>query len=139
MILDIVMRFLHIASAVTLIGGVLAWRFGTMAAVSPLASELRTKVDNAMAAAMRPVMFSAMGGLLISGIYNYMGKKDVPPAWHAVMGVKFLLVLHIFAVGFLATGPNNEKRARQLTGIAISGVAVVALAAVLRYLSTPGL
>jgi hypothetical protein len=69
-----------------------------------------------------------------------MGKSaGAPPAWHAVIGVKFLLVLHIFAVGFLATGQNNEKRSRQLTGIVISGVVVVALGAVLRYLSSSAL
>lgn len=135
--LDIFMRFLHIVSAVTLIGGALAWRFGMTAALEPLAAEMKTKLGNATAAALRPVMLSAMGGLLLSGIYNYMGKSaGAPPAWHAVIGVKFLLVLHVFAVGFITTGQNNQKRARQLTGVAISGVVIVLLGAVLRYLST---
>jgi hypothetical protein len=139
MIVDIVMRFLHILSAVTLIGGVLAWRLGTMPALEPLSAEMRTKVGNAIAASWRPIMLTAMGGLLISGIYQYMNVKNPPAAWHAVIGVKFLLVLHVFAVGFLATAQNNEKRSRQLTGVAISGVVIVALAAVLRYLSAGSL
>jgi hypothetical protein len=134
-VLDIVMRFLHILSAVALIGGALAWRLGTMPALEPLSPEVRGRLGNAFASAWRPFMFSAMGGLLISGIYQYMGIKNPPPAWHAVIGVKFLLVLHIFAVGFLVSGQNNEKRSRQLTGIVISGVIIVALGAVLRYLS----
>lgn len=140
MALDILMRFLHVISAVALIGGALAWRFGLTPALEPLAADVRTKVGNATAAALRPVMLSAMAGLLISGIYQYMGKSvGAPAAWHAVIGIKFLGVLHIFAVGFLATGQNNEKRARQLTGIAISGVIVVALGVALTFLSAPGL
>jgi len=89
---------------------------------------------------LRPVFLTAMAGVLISGVYQYLDKsKGALPAWHAVIGVKFLLVLHIFAVGFIATRPGNEKRARQLTGVAISGLVTVLLAAVLRYLSSPAL
>jgi hypothetical protein len=125
MILDIVMRFLHIFSAVAIVGGALAWKVGYV-----------PERGNAMAAAWRPIMLSAMGGLLISGIYQFMNVKNPPPAWHMVIGIKFLLVLHVFAVGFLVTGQNNEKRSRQLTGIVISGAVIVALGAVLRNLST---
>jgi hypothetical protein len=134
--LNILMRFLHIVSAVTLLGGFIAWRLAVIPATGPLADDLRTKLGNAVAAAWRPVFFTAVGGLLLSGIYNYMmNKTGMPPAWHAVIGVKFLLVLHVFAVGFIVTGPNNAKRSRQLTGLMISGVVIVALSAVLRWLS----
>ena len=133
--LNILMRFLHIVSVVTLLGGFIAWRLAMIPATQPLADDMRTKLGNAVAAAWRPVFFTAVGGILISGIYNYMNKTGMPPAWHAVIGIKFLLVLHVFAVGFLVTGPNNAKRSRQLTGILISGVVIVALSAVLRSLS----
>jgi hypothetical protein len=132
---NILMRFLHIVSVVTLLGGFAAWRLALIPATDPLATDMRTKLGNAVAAAWRPVFFTAVGGILISGIYNYMNKSGMPPAWHAVIGVKFLLVLHVFAVGFIVTGPNNAKRSRQLTGILISGVVIVALSAVLRSLS----
>jgi hypothetical protein len=134
--LNIFMRFLHILSAVTLLGGVIAWRVAAIPATAPLAVDMRNKLGNAIAAAWRPVFFAAVAGLLVSGIYAYLNKGTVTPAWQAVIGIKFLLVLHVFAVGFLVTMPNNEKRSRQLTGIMISGVVIVALAAVLRYLST---
>ncbi len=133
--INIVMRFLHIVSVVTLLGGFIAWRVALIPATDPLATDMRTKLGNAVAAAWRPVFFTTVGGILISGIYNYMNKTGMPPAWHAVIGVKFLLVLHVFAVGFLVTGPDNARRSRQLTGILISGVVIVALSAVLRSLS----
>lgn len=130
------MRFLHIVSAITLIGGVLAWRFGAIRALAPLAPETRAKTGEALAAAWRPFVIFAIAGLLISGIYNFLNKTGLTPAYHAVIGVKFLLALHVFAAVILAGLPNNPKRQRLLAGVAISGVAIVALSAVLRWLST---
>ena len=134
--LNILMRFVHIFSAITLLGGVLAWRFGTIPALAPLGEESRNKVDRAIAAAWRPFVFSAVAGLLISGIYNFLHKTGLTPAYHAVIGVKFLLALHVFAAAILACRPHNARRARQLTGVAISGVVIVILSAVLRWIST---
>jgi uncharacterized membrane protein len=135
--LNIFMRFLHIVSAITLLGGVLAWRFAAIPATAALASETRTKVGDAIAVAWRPFVLSAIAGLLISGIYNFLNKTGLTPAWHAVFGIKILLALHVFAAAFLAARPENPKRARQLTGVAISGVIIVVVSAVLRWLSTP--
>jgi len=129
------MRFLHIISAVTLVGGVLAWRFGAIPATAALAAETQTKVGNALAATWRPFIFFSVAGLLISGIWSFLEKTGMTPAYHAVIGIKFLLALHVFAVAILAAKQNNPSRSRQLTGVAISGVTIVALAAVLRWIS----
>jgi uncharacterized membrane protein len=134
--LNILMRFIHIFSAITLLGGVLAWRFGAIPALAPLGEEMRSKADRAIAAAWRPFVFSAVAGLLISGTYNFLNKTGLTPAYHAVIGIKFLLALHVFAAAILACRPQNAKRARQLTGVAISGVVIVILSAVLRWIST---
>jgi hypothetical protein len=135
-VLNILMRFLHIISAITLIGGTLAWRFGIIPALGPLGDDARRKVDNAVAAAWRPFVLFGIAGLLVSGIYNFLNKTGLTPAYHAVIGVKFLLALHVFAVAILATKPDNPKRARLLTGVAISGVTIVILSAVLRWILT---
>jgi uncharacterized membrane protein len=134
--LNIAMRFLHIISAITLLGGIFAWRFGLIPALAPLGEDTRRKVDNAVAAAWRPFVLFGVAGLLISGVYNFLNKTGLTPAYHAVIGVKFLLVLHVFAVAILATKPDNAKRARQLTGVAASGVVIVILSAVLRWILT---
>jgi hypothetical protein len=44
------------------------------------------------------------------------------------------LVLHVFAVSLLIVKPKNPKRARQMTGLVISGVIILAISAVLRQL-----
>jgi hypothetical protein len=135
--LSVCMRFLHIISAITLLGGVFAWRFGAVPATAALARETQTKVGDAIASAWRPFVIFAVIGLLISGIYNFLNKTGLTPAYHAVIGIKLLLALHVFAAAILAARPNNERRERQLTGVAISGIIIVILSAVLRWLTTP--
>jgi uncharacterized membrane protein len=134
--LNIAMRFLHIISAITLLGGVLAWRFGVMPAFAALGDDTRRKVDNSVAATWRPFVLFGVVGLLVSGVYNFLIKTGLTPAYHAVIGVKFLLVLHVFAVALIVTKPDNAKRSRQLTGIAVSGVSIVILSAVLQWIRT---
>lgn len=132
--LAIFMRFLHIASAITLVGGAAAWRFAGAPAAAWLNGETRNKVENAFAAAWRPFAIAGILGILISGIFNFLRKTGLTPAYHAIFGVKILLALHIFAVLILAARPDNPKRMRQLTGVVISGILIVALSAVLRWL-----
>lgn len=132
--LNIFMRFVHILSAVALAGGALVWRFAAIPATEPLADDTRRKVGDAMARAWRPFVFLASAGILISGIYNFLRKKGLPPAYHAVFGIKVLLALHVIAVLILVAKPGNEKRSRQLTGVIFSAVLIVALSAVLRWL-----
>jgi hypothetical protein len=132
--LNIPMRFVHILSAVALLGGAITWRFAVIPATQPLGPEVRAKIGNAIASAWRPLMLTAALGLLISGTYNFLNKTGLTPQYHAVIGVKFLLALHVFAVGYIVTNPNNEKRSRQLTGVVISGTVIVILSAVLRWL-----
>jgi len=133
--LTIFMRFLHIISAITLVGGALTWRYAAIPAMAPLAEDTRSKLGDAIAAAWRPFVLSAIAGILISGIFNFLRKTGLTPAYHAVFGIKMLLALHVFAVLYIATGAQNPKRARQLTGVAISGVIIVILSAVLRWLT----
>jgi len=134
--LSIVFRFLHIFSAVALVGGSIAWVYAVLPGLATLSTETRAKAENIAAATWRPMVVVAITGLLISGTWNFLHKTGLTPAWHAVFGVKILLALHVFAVTFLAARPDNPKRGRQLTGVVISGVLIVGLSAVLRYLST---
>jgi len=132
------MRIVHIISAITLLGGILAWRFGVTPALATLGEETRLLVDDAVAVKWRPAVLLSVAGLLVSGIYNYLRWRSggLPPEYHAVIGVKFLLAFHVFAVAFLAARPGNANRGRQLMGIAISGVTIVILSAVLNWLRT---
>lgn len=122
----------HIVCGATLVGGVLAWRYGAIPAM-----EKHPEAGDAMAAAWRPFVIAAVVGLLATGLYNMFGRMSsgVPSTWHMVFGIKFLLALHVFAATILATKQKNQKRARQLTGVVFSGLIVIVLAVTLRYLA----
>jgi hypothetical protein len=113
-LLPIGMRWLHIASVVVLLGGIFYARF----AVGDLQQ------------GFKPLAYGAIGGILISGTYNFLSKPSYPPHYHMWFGIKILLVLHIFAATILYRG-----KTRALTGIVISGAIVIAISGVLRWLS----
>jgi hypothetical protein len=125
-LLRIFVRWLHISSVVTLIGGFIFARL----AVWPELAE-------SMVARFRAILYLVLATTLASGLYNYLTKPFYPPHYHMVIGIKFLFVLHIFAVAILYTMPNAAlaKRRRWLTGMAISGLIVVAISAVLRSMT----
>ena len=118
-------RWVHIASALTLIGGVLFARHVLRGAAE---AELITRYATTLQA--------AVGGLLLSGLYNLLSKVAVPKGYHMIFGIKFLLALHVFAMAFMVARPGVEvgKRHRQLTGMVISGALILALSAYLRWL-----
>jgi len=120
-------RWLHIASAVALLGGVI---FARQVLKSPAESELVTRFAKTFQL--------ASAGLFVSGLYNFLMKvSTLPPGYHAVFGIKFLLALHVFAVATMLGRPGVDasKRQRQMTGVLISGAAILALGAYLRFLT----
>ena len=135
-VLGIILRWLHIISAIALLGGMLYSRYVVTPAISTLVPELQQKLGDSMARRYQALLYTAIGALLVSGTYNLLHKTGLTPLYHALFGIKILLALHVFVVGFLAMQPGNKKRARQITGIVISGILIVAISAVLRKLSS---
>jgi len=132
--LNVIMRWLHITSVVVLIGGVLYARLVIAPALRSLPTEEQETLGDAMAARYRSLLFLAILFLAGTGIYNVFLNLGRGALYMALLGVKLLLVLHVFAVGILIVKPKSEKRTRQMTGLAISGLIVIAISAVLRQL-----
>ena len=140
--LGVFMRWLHIVSVITIIGGFIFARFMVAPALAALTPSAAGAFSTGMISRFRPILYGAIGAVLLSGLYNYLTKPFYPPHYHAVIGVKFLLVLHVFAASVLYTIPNaaEASRVRKLNSILISGVLIVLISAVLRYLTlAPGL
>ena len=132
--LNVIMRWLHISSVVVLVGGVLYARLVIAPALASLPPQDQERLGDAMAARYRSLLYLAMLFLLGTGIYNFVMNLGHGPLYQALLGIKLLLVLHVFAVGILIVKPNNPKRARQMTGLLISGLIIIAISAVLRQL-----
>lgn len=116
--LPLAMRWLHIASIVILLGGVFYARF----------------VEGVMSARFKPWAYAAIGGILISGTYNFLSKSTFPPHYHAWFGIKVLLALHVFAIVVMYNPDRHKMKPRLLTGVAISGALILACSAYLRWL-----
>lgn len=111
--LAILIRWIHLASVIVLIGGIAYARF--------YAGELSLR--------FKRLAYWIIGAILLSGIYNYMRRSPVSANYHIWFGVKVLLALHIFAVVILYKGKQ-----RALTGVVISAAAIVAISGYLRVL-----
>jgi len=129
------MRWIHIASAVILLGGFAFARL-VLAPALAQAGETAALADR-IAARFRPILVTVVFTIAGSGLYNYLTKENYPPHYHMWMGIKLLVVLHVLAASLLyATAPANEaKRRRQATGIVISGIIIIMISGWLRYLS----
>lgn len=130
--LYVIMHWLHVSSMAALVGGFLYARLALTPASGALAPDARETLSEKAAAGYRPVVLAAIGGLLISGVYNILSSPGHTIRYHIVLGIKLLLVAHVFAVSLVIVGPHHPRRARLMTGAVISGLAVILLSVYLR-------
>lgn len=136
-VLAILMRWIHIASVVTLLGGFIFARYALAPSLAALAEPEQKNFGWRVIANFRPLLYTVLVTILGSGLYNYLTKPAYPPHYHMIIGIKFLFVLHIFAVAILYSLPGAEqaKRNRWLTGMVISGLIIIAISGYLRWIS----
>jgi cytochrome bd-type quinol oxidase subunit 2 len=131
--LFIVMRWLHFSSIATLIGGIIFARLVMTRAAAGLPAETRGALAEKAAAAFRPLVAASIAGLVLSGVYNILSNPGHSVQYHMFLGIKLLLVMHVFAVSWLIVQPNNQRRGRMMTGALISGLIIIAISAYLRH------
>jgi hypothetical protein len=138
-VLAVCMRWIHITSIVTLIGGFIYARFALAPVLATLGESESGRLGRRVVESFRPLLYTVLITALGSGLYNYLNKAIYPPHYHMWIGIKFLFVLHIFAVAILYTLPDasEAKRSRWLTGMVITGLIVIAISAYLRWISLP--
>lgn len=131
-VINVVMRWLHIASVVTLIGGMLYASAIMAAAAGALAADAAQTLAEKAAARFRPLVWTTIAALVVSGVYNVVTTPGHSGRYKLLLVIKLLLVLHVFAAAALAVRPNNPRRFRQMKGAFISGLVIIAISAYLR-------
>jgi uncharacterized membrane protein len=129
---SVVMRWLHLASVATLIGGFFFGSLILRGAGKVLPPEAAASVSENAASRFRPWLWIAIAALTLSGLYNVVTMPGHTTRYHVVLAIKLLLVAHVFAAGLLAMRPQNPRRVRQMTGAFLSGFVVILLSAYLR-------
>ena len=130
--LGILMRWLHIASVATPIGGMLYGWLVLVPAAGTLAAEARKSLVDRTAALYRPLVFGAIAALLVSGGYNLATNPGHNARYYILLVIKLMLVAHVFAVGIVLVTKNPEHRGRLFGGAAISGLLIILISAYLR-------
>jgi len=140
-VLGLVSRWLHILAAIAAVGGTFFARAVVFPTLAPLPDEERTRLHTALRERWATIVKAAIGFLLVSGLYNFMltvTQYKVPPWYHMVFGIKFLLAMAIFAIASLLIGKSPAAQAVRArapfwlnVNIALA-VAVVCLSGVLR-------
>lgn len=78
--------------------------------------------------AWRGAVMTAALLLVLSGAFNFMTRmKGAPAGWHAFIGIKILLALHVVTMAFLLArgGATPEKEARWRKSALGSGLLVI--------------
>ena len=130
--LTVLMRWVHLASMAVLVGGALIARLVLARSARAMPPEARDAAESAAAVACRPVAIGAILGLVVSGVYQFYSSSGHSTRHNVIFGLKMLLALHVFSAAILIVQPRNQRRARQIAGLAISGLLVVLLSALLR-------
>jgi cytochrome bd-type quinol oxidase subunit 2 len=107
-------------------------RLAMTPASEALAPEGREALGERAAAAFRPWAIAAMSGLLASGLYNVIITPGHSARYHVLLGVKLLLVAHVFAAIILMVQPKRERRPRLMMSAFVSGLVVIFISAYLR-------
>lgn len=105
----LVSRWLHIVGAIAAVGGAIFALFVLLPASGVLSADAREKFHAAVRQRWSKIVFTAIGILLLSGLYNFVmiskGFRGELPGWyHPLFGIKFLLALAVFAIASLLAG-----------------------------------
>jgi uncharacterized membrane protein len=131
-LLFVMVRWVHIASMATLIGGILFARLVMVPSLTTVSVEARDSLVEKAAALYRPLVYASMVGLVLSGTFNLLTTPGHRSFYHMLLGIKMLLALHVFAVAILIVQPRNQRRSRMMTGTLISGLLILFISAWLR-------
>ena len=146
--LPIVMRWIHIGSAIVAIGGPFFVRFGLLPAAGRVLDETtHQQLRQAINDRWRKVVYALITLLIVSGLYTFVVVapwKKLEPAdrhiYHMLFGIKVLASLVIFFLASALAGrtaalaPFRKNAKVWLTLLLMAAAVVVGCAGVLRYM-----
>lgn len=136
---DLASRWLHMLSAITLLGGSIFSLAVLMPAAKELADPEHEKLRAGVLARWKRFVHGGIALLLITGLYNFVraipAHKGLPyyAAYHMVLGVKILLAVAVFFLASVLVGRSSaavtmRKNAKTWVGlIVLLGVTIVLL------------
>ena len=138
---DLLLRWMHILSAIALMGGTIFMRFALHPALAELGADAQQTLKGNIRRHWAKWVMASSGFLLLSGIVNIVRlARDVEPMpYHAIVTVKLLLALVIFFIASTLVGrsANAEKfREKAVFWLNVNLVLAVIVVCIGGYLRT---
>lgn len=144
-ILPLIFRWLHIGPAIVLVGGTAFMLFVLLPAAKEISDEEHLKLRAAVLKRWKRFVHVGIGLFLISGFYNYivilapLHRGD--GLYHALMGVKMLMAMGVFALAEIMVGRSklaDKLRQNSSKFLAINLTLAVAILLLSGFLKTRG-
>jgi uncharacterized membrane protein len=146
MIVDWISRFLHVATAITLIGGSGFLRFVLLPAAARLDPAAHETLAAELTARWKRIVHLGIVLFLASGLYNYY--RAIPDhrgdsLYHALVGTKILLALIVFFLAAALVGraaalePIRRQRRRSLAALVLLATLIVGISAWVKVRGVP--
>ncbi len=148
--LALILRWLHIVAAISLVGGTVFMRLALIPSVAALTDEQRGAMHQQVRSRWARIVHASIAFLLLSGIWNYVRFLNESKAWgddwrtayynsyQVLFGIKFLIALAIFFLASVLSGRSDgtkkfRQNAKLWTGVNLAlALVVVALSAGMR-------
>lgn len=147
-IIPLLSRWLHVGTAIVLLGGTIFMRFVLLPAAMKLATDAHDTLRGHLMARWRIVVHTGVALLLASGLYNYiavmMPQHKGDGLYHALIGVKILLALAVFFIAEALVGKSaafetlRQNRKMWMAVAALLGVLIVAISGFLKIRGSVG-
>lgn len=113
-LVEVLFRWMHVGTAIVLIGGSVFMRFVLMPAAVELPDDEHQSLRQRIMQRWKKIVMIGILLLLVSGFFNYVRKiqtSDLTPLYNALMGTKILLAFGAFFLASALTGrsPALEK------------------------------
>ena len=136
LLIDVLSRWVHVGTAIVILGGSVFMRFVLMPAADRLPDEAHNTLREGVLATWRKFVMIGIGLFLLSGFYNYI--RAIPlhrgdGLYHALMGTKIILAFAVFFLASALTGrsaalePIRQRRKLWLTVTILLAAIVAAL------------
>ena len=143
---DVVSRIVHVATAITLVGGSMFTLWVLMPAARELSDEVHHKLAAAITSRWKRFVHVGVTLFLISGLYNYV--RAIPQhrgdgLYHALVGTKMLLALGVFFIAAALVGRSSalesmrQDRGRWLKILVTLALVIVAISGFVKVRGVP--
>ncbi|MES2791843.1 MAG: hypothetical protein V4719_19645 [Planctomycetota bacterium] len=111
LLLPLIFRWIHIGSAITVVGGSVFMIFVLLPAAKEIAHDEHLKLRAAVLKRWKWIVHGGVALFLISGFYNYIAvmapQHKGDGLYHALMGVKMLLAMGVFGLAEVLVGRSK--------------------------------